>query len=123
MRAIFEPQKASKCDIWRFIDFHQKLRILCKNALEFIFLQNAALFHQTVLVASEFGVTESIPVNFGVPRGILDALEQFLSLKMRYLEVYGFHQKSRILGKNAIEFILSPKCVLFSPNRVSCKSV
>ena len=49
--------------------------------LNSFFLQNAALSHQTVLVASQFGVTEPIPVTFEGPRRILDALEQFLSLR------------------------------------------
>ena len=49
--------------------------------LNSFFLQNAALSHQTMLLASQFGVTESIPVTFGGPRCILDALEQFLRLR------------------------------------------
>jgi len=48
--------------------------------LNSFFLQNAALSHQTVLLVSQFGVTESSPVTFGGPRCIIDALEQFLSL-------------------------------------------
>ena len=50
------------------MDFHQKSRILGKNAFELIFFQSAALSHQTVLVASQCGVTESIPVTFGGSR-------------------------------------------------------
>ena len=63
--------------------FSSKSRILRKNALEFIFS------HQTVLVASQFGVTESIPVTFGGPRCILDALEQFLSLRGPQNAIFG----------------------------------
>jgi len=69
--------------------FSPKSRILCKNALKLIFLLNAALSHQTVLVASQFGVTESITVTFGGPRGILDALEQFLNLKGPQNAIFG----------------------------------
>ena len=63
--------------------FSSKSRILHKNALEFIFS------HQTVLVASQFGVTESIPVTFWGPRGIRDASEQFLSLKGPQNAIFG----------------------------------
>ena len=52
-----------------------------KILLNSFFLQNVALSHQTVLLASQSGVTESIPVTFGGPRCILDALDQFLSLR------------------------------------------
>ena len=45
--------------------------------LNSFFLQNAALSHQTVLVASQFGVAELIPAAFEVHRCILAALEQF----------------------------------------------
>ena len=88
-RAIFEPERASKYDIWRFMDFHQKSRISAKILLNSFFLQNAALSHQTVLVASQFVVTESIAVTFGGPRRILNALEQLLSLRWPQNAIFG----------------------------------
>ena len=57
--------------------------------LNSFFLQNAALSHQTVLAASQFGVTESISLTFGGPRRILDALEQFLSLRGPQNAIFG----------------------------------
>ena len=84
------------------MDFHQKSRILGKNAFELIFLQSAALSHQTVLVASQCGVTESIPVTCGSPRGISVTLEQFLSLKGPQNAIFGnlwIFTKNRILRR------------------------
>ena len=57
--------------------------------LNSFFLQNAALSHQTVFVVSQFGVTESILVTVGGPRCILDALEQFLSLREPQNAIFG----------------------------------
>ena len=66
------PQNAIFGGLWIFT---KNLLFYVKKLLHSFFLQNAALSHQTVLVASQFGVTESIPVIFEGARGILDALE------------------------------------------------
>ena len=81
------------------MDFHQKSRILGKNALEFNFFSKMRPFlTKTMLVASQFEVAELIPATFEVPRGILDALEQFLSIKGPQSAIVGglgvdFYQK------------------------------
>ena len=63
-----------------------------------------------MLVASQFEVFELIPATFEVPRGILDALEQFLSLKGPQNAIVGglwiFTKKSRILRNRALELML-----------------
>ena len=52
-------------------------------------LQDEAFLCHTPLVVSQLGVVESIPVTFGGPRRILDALEQFLSLRGPQNAIFG----------------------------------
>ena len=52
-------------------------------------LQDEAFLCHTPLVVSQLGVAESISVTFGDPRRILDALEQFLSLRGPQNVIFG----------------------------------
>ena len=52
-------------------------------------LQDEAFLCHTPLVVSQLEVVESIPVTFGGPRRILDALEQFLSLTGPQKAIFG----------------------------------
>ena len=52
-------------------------------------LQDEAFLCHTLLFANQLGVVELIPVTFEGPRRILDALEQFLSLRGHQNAIFG----------------------------------
>ena len=126
-RAIFKLQRASKCDIWRYMDFHEISHFLSKYDI-------------WINLSPKCGLFWSKPVNYKSIWGHGIILRYFWSplthsrrcraifelqraSKCNIWRCMDFHEISHFLSKNDIWFNLSPKCYLLSSKHVDYKSI